>query len=123
MAKKTQIVRKAPTVSKSRYEALQLARSRATAKAKQAAQQRVGSLVGAGTAYGIGYLEKTGRKLPTVGGVEPTLLAGLVLTFGPTLLGAGTTKLGQVAAEVGSSALGVAAYKAGLGHPMVGEDE
>ncbi len=125
MAKRSQqLVRRAPSVPKARFEALQLARSAATRRAKVAAQQRVGSLVGAATGYGLGYLEKKGHKLPTVGGVEPTLMAGLVLTFGPTLLGAGNSRLGQVAAEVGSAALGIASYKAGLGQSMVsGEDD
>lgn len=125
MAKqKTQIaVRRAPVVSKARYEAVLAARSAATRKAKQAAQQRVGSLVGAAAAYGLGYAEKKGHKLPTLGGVEPTLMAGLVLTFGPTLMGAGQSKLGQVAAEAGSAALALAAYKAGQGQPMVGYDD
>lgn len=125
MAKKSNqmAVRRPASVPKARFEALQLARSAATKRAKEAAQQRVGAVVGAATGYGLGYLEKKGHKLPTVGGVDPTLMAGLVLTFGPTLLGAGRSKLGQVAAEAGASALGIAAYRFGLGQPMIsGED-
>jgi hypothetical protein len=125
MAKKTQqLARRAPSVPKARFEALQLARSAATRRAKVAAQERVGAVVGAAAGYGLGYMEKKGHKLPSIGGVEPTLLAGLALTFGPTLLGQGNSKLGRVAAEFGSASLSIAAYKAGLGQPMVsGEDE
>lgn len=116
--------RRAPTVSKARFEALQLARSAATKRAKDAAQQRVGAMVGAAAGLGLGYLEKKGHKLPSVAGIDPTLLAGVVLTFGPTIMGQGRTKLGQVAAEAGASALAIAMYKAGLGQPMIaGEDE
>jgi hypothetical protein len=125
MSKKSQLApRRAPSVPKARFEALQLARSAATRRAKVAAQERVGAVVGAAAGYGLGYMEKKGHKLPSIGGVEPTLLAGLALTFGPTLLGQGNSKLGRVAAEFGSASLSIAAYKAGLGQPMVsGEDE
>lgn len=120
MSRKTQIVRRAPTVSKSRYEALVRTRSAAANRTRQIAQQRAGSLVGIAACAGVGYLEKQG-KMPSLGGFEPTLVVGVALGFLLPALVKG--KAGQMSAEAGAALCGVAAYKLGTGAPIrVGED-
>ncbi len=126
MAKKTQVqVRtKAPSVPKKRYEMAVRAAKGANQRARRAATERIGTLVGCGTAYVVGKVEKSGKKLPTFGGIEGTALWGAAMAFGPSLLGVGTGKLGQIAAEAGSAMLGIACYKAGTGiAPIVSGDE
>ena len=117
---KTKLVRVAPKVSKSRYDALVRARHAAASRTRQMAAQRSGSLVGIAACAGVGYLEKQG-KMPTVMGFEPTLVAGVALGFLLPALVKG--KAGQMAAEAGAALCGVAAYKLGTGAPIrVGED-
>lgn len=124
MASKTQVVvrRAAPVVPKKKYELAVKAGQLARARGKQAAQERMGAIIGGAAGYGVGYLEKKGTRLPTVFGLEPTLLYGGLLTFGPALLGI-RGQTANMAAEGGATLLGIAGYKAGLGMPMVGEDD
>lgn len=121
MAKSRTIVKHvAPRVAKSRYDALVHARSAATARTRQIAAQRAGSLVGIGACALVGYLEQQG-KMPTMGGFEPTLVAGIGLGFVVPQFIKG--KAGQMCAEAGAALSGVAAYKIGSGAPIrVGED-
>ena len=118
------IARRAPSVPKKKYEmALRGARS-ANARAKRVANERIGTLVGMGTGYAVGRLERSGKKLPTVGGVEPTAVCGAALAFLPSMLGIGGGRLGTIAAEAGSALLGLAAYKVGKGiAPLVAGDD
>ena len=122
MAKTRTIVKHvAPKVSKSRYEALVRARSVDAARTRQVAAQRAGSLTGIAACALVGYAEKQG-KMPSLGGFEPTLVAGLTLGFVVPHFIKG--KAGQMAAEAGAALSGVAAYKLGSGAPIrVGEDE
>lgn len=118
MAAKTQIEKtrtKAPTVPKQKYEMAVRAARASSARARETAQERIGTAVGMGTAYVVGKVEKNGKKLPSFGGIEGTALWGAALAFGPSLLGGGRTKLAQIAAESGSALLGIACYKAGKG--------
>lgn len=110
-----------PTVSKARYEKLVHSKRATLTRAKQLGAQRAGSLVGIGACALVGYLEKQG-KMPSIGGFEPTLVAGLALGFVVPSLVKG--KAGQMAAEAGAALTGVAAYKLGSGSPLrVGEDD
>lgn len=115
-------VRRAPTVPKKKYEMALAARNAAGRRAREAAEERIGVVVGAVAGYGIGALEKKGTRIPTVAGIEPTLLYGGLASFGPALLGI-RGRAANIIAEAGAASLGIAAYKFGLGHPMVGEDE
>lgn len=120
---KTRIVvkRSAPTVSKARYEKLVHARRAAVSRTKAHVAQRAGSLVGIAACAAVGYAEKQG-KMPTLGGFEPTLVAGLALGFLVPAFVKG--KAGQMCAEAGASLTGVAAYKFGTGAPLrVGGDD
>jgi hypothetical protein len=121
MAKTRTIVKhQAPKIAKSRYEALVRSRSHASQKARQIAAQRAGSLTGIAACGLVGYLEKQG-KMPSFGGFEPTLVAGLTLGFIVPSFVKG--RAGQMAAEAGAALSGVAAYKLGTGAPIrVGED-
>lgn len=111
----------APKVAKSRYEALVRARSASAQKARQVAAQRAGSLTGIGACALVGYAEKTG-KMPSFGGFEPTLVAGIALGFVIPHFVKG--KMGQMSAEAGAALSGVAAYKLGSGQPFrVGGDD
>jgi hypothetical protein len=125
MAKTKTIVRtKAPTVSKKKYELARRTATAAAQRSRRVATERFGTLVGCATAFGVGRYESNGKKLPSFGGVEGTALWGGALAFGPSLLGFGSGKLGNVAAEVGASLLGVACYKAGKKiAPIVGGDD
>lgn len=126
MAKTKTIVKtKSPTVPKRKYEMALAGARAANQRARRVANERIGTLVGCGTAYIVGKVEKNGKKLPTFGGIEGTALWGAALAFGPSVLGVGTGKLGQIAAEAGASMLGIACYKAGKGiAPIVaGEDD
>lgn len=125
MAKTKTIVRtKAPTVSKKKYELAKQAARASGARARRTANERMGTLIGMATGYGVGKYESKGKKLPSLGGIEGTALCGAALAFGPSLLGQGNSRLGTIAAEVGSSMLGIACYKAGKGiAPMVAGDE
>lgn len=116
MAKGKAMVRRAPTVSKAKYEGLARARSAAVRKSKEVASARAGVVTGAVAAYLVGHFEKAGKKLPTVGGIEPTALYGAALAFGVPMFVKG--KVGTMAAEAGAAVLGIAAYKAGMGQPM-----
>lgn len=121
MAKKSMVRHVAPKVAKSRYDALVRARHAATSRARQVAAQRGGSLVGIAACAGVGYMEKQG-KMPSLGGFEPTLVAGVVLGFLVPHFVKG--KFGQSAAEAGAALCGVAAYKLGTGAPIrVGEED
>lgn len=122
MAKTRTIVKhSAPKVAKSRYEALVRARSHAASKTRQIAAQRAGSLTGIAACGLVGYLEKQG-KMPSLGGFEPTLVAGLGLGFVVPHFIKG--KAGQMCAEAGAALSGVAAYKLGTGAPIrVGGDD
>jgi hypothetical protein len=60
--------------------------------------------------------------MPSLGGFEPTLVAGIVLGFVVPHVVKG--KAGQMAAEAGAALSGVAAYKLGSGSPFrVGGDD
>lgn len=122
MAKTRTIVKhSAPKVSKSRYDALVRVRSAAAARTRQVAAQRAGSLTGIAACALVGYAEKQG-KMPSLGGFEPTLVAGGVLGFLVPHFIKG--RAGQMAAEAGAALCGVAAYKLGTGAPVrVGGDD
>jgi hypothetical protein len=122
---KTKIVHRAPSVPKKRYEMAVRAATATRTRAKRVASERIGTLVGCGTAYVVGKVEKSGKKLPSVLGVEGTALWGAAFAFGPSVLGMGAGRLGTIFAEAGSSMLGIACYKAGKGiAPIVaGEDD
>ena len=110
----------APKVSKARYDRLVNARRAAVARTRQVATARAGSLTGIVACAGVGYLEKQG-KMPSLGGFEPTLVAGIALGFVVPHFVKG--KFGQMAAEAGAALSGVAAYKLGTGAPIrVGDD-
>jgi hypothetical protein len=120
MASKTIVRHSAPKVSKARYDRLVHARRAAVTRAKQVGAQRAGSLTGIAACALVGYAEKNG-KMPSLGGFEPTLVAGLALGFVVPHFVKG--KVGQMAAEAGAALSGVAAYKLGSGSPIrVGED-
>lgn len=113
--------RSAPMVSKAKYERLVHVRSVAAKKAKEVAKQRMGTLVGMAACGVIGWAEKNG-KMPDMFGFEPTAVLGVGLGFVVPALVKG--KAGQMAAEVGASVAGVAAYKLAAGAPLrVGEDD
>lgn len=122
MAKtRTKIVHASPKVSKSRYDAVVRARSHAAQRTRQIAAQRAGSLTGIAACALVGYAERQG-KMPSLGGFEPTLVAGGLLGFVVPHFVKG--KIGQAAAEAGAALCGVAAYKLGTGAPLrVGGDD
>ena len=118
--------RAAPMVPKKKYEGLIEARTRATKKAKEVAQRRLGAIVGVGACAAVGYLEKTG-KIPAVGGFESTAVIGAVgVALGFLVPELVKGNAGQMAAEAGAAITGVAAYKLAMGAPLrvavAGED-
>jgi len=114
--------RSAPMVPKRKYEGLIAARAKAAKKAKEIGQRRMGSLIGVGACAAVGYLEKTG-KMPSVAGIEPTVVLGVALGFLVPEVVKGPA--GQMAAEAGAAIAGVAAYKLATGSPLrvSGDDE
>jgi hypothetical protein len=124
MAKKSAVVvRRSPMVSKARFEMLKAAGARKAKRTREVAAKRVGTIVGAGTGALCGYLEKTGKLAPKFTSPAALAVGGAVLAFVLPETGMGKGKVGQASAEAGAGLLAVAAYKLGLGQPVVGEDD
>jgi hypothetical protein len=110
-------------VSKKRYE-MAVQRAKAAGKRVIAAKTSpMATVVAAAAAGALGYAEKTGMHLPTVMGLEPALLYGVVAAAaGHTVAKSG--RVGEALRQTGAGALAVAAYKYGAGGAMrVGEDD
>lgn len=122
MAKHAIAVRRAPSVPKSKYENIVRLQSSAKKRAKEMASERIGIIVAAGAGAAIGLAEKKGTALPTVGGIQPTILYGAILAFVVPEMTKG--KLGRMSAEAGAGLLTLGAYKLATGAPLrVGEDD
>lgn len=114
---------RAPMVSKRKFEGLKAAGLARAKRAREVAARRTGTIVGGATAGLVGYLEKTGRMSPKFSSPVAFAGAGFVLSFVLPETGMGKGKLGQMSAEAGSALLAVGCYKAGLGQPMIGDDD
>lgn len=99
--------RRTAVVSKSRYEALETRIKSAGRRARDHAAKRENGLIGIGTGLALGLLNKSGKKLPTIAGLNPNLLygAGLFL-LGPELM---KGKNGERLGAIGTGFLTVAA--------------
>lgn len=115
--------RRAPMVSKAKFEALKDAAKNKSKRTREVAARRAGTLVGVASAGAVGYLERTGKLPPKFTSVAALGVAGGVLAFVMPETGMGKGKLGGMMAEAGASLLGVAAYKLGAGQPIIGEDD
>jgi hypothetical protein len=122
MGKAALAPRKAPTVSKSRYEALESRLVRAGTRAKAVAQKRENGVISIVTGVGLGLLAKSGKKLPTVAGIDPNLLyGGALFLLGPELM---KGKNGDRLAALGTGMLTVAGYTVPQrGVKVAGEDD
>lgn len=87
-------------VSKGRYEALELRLRNAGRKTREHAQKREMGLISIGAGLAVGLLNKSGKKLPTVAGLNPNLLYGAGLfVLGPELVkGRNGERLGALGA-------------------------
>lgn len=104
-----------------KYRKLKDSVARRTASARRAAADRKGTIIAAATAAGVGYAERKGYQMPTIGGVEPTLLyGGVLLALGGTVAKGNSRKALD---EVASGMLAVAAYKFGSGKPVLSGDD
>ena len=95
------------------------AANKAASTARASAQRSVknGAIVG-GVAAGLyGYAEKEQWALPTVGGINPSLLYGGVLGILVPMFVKGS--VARMAEQVGSGLLDVAAYKLGSGQDVI----
>lgn len=110
-------------VSKKRYEEAVTRAKNAGKRALAAKTSPIATVVAAAAAGAIGYAEKTGMHLPTVMGLEPALLYGVVAAAaGHTVARSG--RVGEALRQTGAGALAVAAYKYGAGGAMrVGDDD
>ena len=115
-------IRRAPSVPKKKYEMAQRMAAAKGKRAREIAAKRTGTIVGAVAGGTIGYLERTGKISPKFTSPVALGVAGVVLAFVAPETSMGKGKLGAALAEAGSAALAVAAYKAGQGQPMIGED-
>lgn len=120
-SKGTQLARRAPSVPKKRFEALQQARSRAVAKGREVAAKRVGTLVGAATGYGIGWAEANGKMPARLS--SPAAIGGIGAVAALVLPSYIKGRAGAALAEAGAAMLGIATYKLGTGVPAIGEDD
>ena len=90
------------------------------AKVGAYAKARQGTFIAAGTAAALGAAEKSGIALPTVGGINPYLLYGVVgVVILPMFI---KGQAGRIAEQAGGGALAVAAYKIGSGQPALAGD-
>lgn len=129
MAKTSLARRSAPAPRRSNTAgALKLVRAKQAMTAARARMRRDAAadsamLMSAAAAAGLGYLEKSGNaEMLRIGGVEPTLVLGVVGGFLLPKFVHG--KLGELSRQVGASSLAVAAYKFGTGQPVIaGEDD
>jgi hypothetical protein len=123
-AKSTSLVpvrSKPPSVSKSRYEALEQRISRAGVKAREVASKRENQLIGIGTGVALGLLAKSGKQLPTVAGLDPNLLYGAALfALAPEVV---KGKNGERLAAIGTGMLTVAGFQVPQRGVKVGELE
>lgn len=113
---------RAAGVSKKRYEQA-VQRAKAAGKRVIAAKTSpVATVVAAAAAGALGYAEQHNIKLPTVMGLDPSLLYGVVAAAaGHTVAKSG--RVGEALRQTGAGALAVAAYKYGTGASMkVGDD-
>jgi len=96
-----------------------VAASKASAAARNSATRaaRNGTMLGGIAAGLFGYAEKSGTALPTVAGINPSLLYGGLLGVVIPMFIKGST--GRIAEQVGSGLLDVAAYKLGAGMPVL----
>lgn len=90
----------------------------ATAKAGSVAKARAGTIITAGTAAALGAAESRNMQLPTVGGIAPSLLYGVIGVLVVPMFMKG--KIAQISEQFGAGALAVAAYKLGMGQPVIG---
>jgi hypothetical protein len=122
MAKTALAPRTAPKVSKSRYDALEQRLSRAGVRAKAVAAKRENGVISIVTGVGLGLLAKSGKKLPTVAGIDPNLLyGGALFLLGPELM---KGKNGDRLAALGTGMLTVAGYTVPQrGVKVAGEDD
>lgn len=119
--KQVAVVRRAPSVPKKRYEALVRVRQASAKRLKEVGAKRIGVLVGAATGYGVGYIEANQKLEAKFTSPAALGAAGFVASF--VLPGLVKGKGGVAAAECGAALLGIALYKAGLGQPLIGEDD
>lgn len=85
--------------------------ARVRAKAKDAAQKQQHSIIAIALAFGLGYAKSEGFKLPTVVGIHPAALYGVVaLVAGYFIKDAQVKRIAEASAD---GLLSVAAYVAG----------
>lgn len=122
MAKHALAPRRAPSVSKSKYEALESRLVRAGQKTRAVASKRENGIIAIGAGVALGVMAKKGKNLPTVGGIDPALLYGAALFIaGPELL---KGKNGERLGALGQGMLTVAAFNVPQrGIKVAGDDD
>lgn len=110
MAKTTAIApRRLNVVSKSKYEALEKRMHAVGKRGKQLVTKRENGLIGIGAGVGLGLLAKSGKKLPTIGNIDPNLLwGGALFLLGPELM---KGKNGERIGAIGTGMLTVAGFQ------------
>jgi hypothetical protein len=87
------------------------AAARARAAAKQTWNTQQHTLMAGGVAYGIGFAENRGMALPTIDGVDPTILYASAAFAASLFIKDRTFR--KIAEGITDGLLGVAAFKAG----------
>lgn len=125
MAKRRKIRRVARRVARRAGVALVRAGRRARANAGAVKHELVTPAVSAVAAAGVGYAEAQGKALPTVAGIMPELVYGVVGAVLGTMVGATSRgTVGKVVRGAATGVLSVGAYKLGRGDAIrVGEDD
>jgi len=104
-----------------KLERMKLSAARARSRASRLAREKQGVIIAGVGAAAIGFAEKKGYRLPTLGGIEPTLLYGLMIAFvGPMVV---KGNAGEALSDIGEGLLAVAAYKFGTGQPVLSGDD
>ena len=125
MAKRRKIRRVARRVARRAGVAIVRAGRRARANVGAVRHELVTPAIAAGAAAGLGYAEKQGKQLPTVAGVMPELLYGVVgAVLGTMVKATSSGTVGKFVRGAATGSLAVGAYKLGRGDAVrVGEDD
>jgi hypothetical protein len=112
MGKKAIVVRRAPMVSKAKYETLVRARAAVARKAREQASERVGMVVGVAAAGALGFANGRGwlDKVPQPGGIPTSFVVGGALAAVGMMM---TGKASTYVLEAATATLAVGAYQMG----------
>ena len=108
-------------IAKARFEGLRQRMSASARRLRDARQEDTDAAAGLVTAVGLGLLERSGRKLPSVGGFDGAIIWGPVAWLaGRNMRG----KQGGMLRQAGLMLTGIGASRAAVrGSLRVGEDD